>query len=74
MRWRLKDLVQWIWEEFRISLGETTMSRELKALGFVRISARPQHRGQNQFALDGFKKTSRTKWQQSGPDLQMEHR
>ena len=41
VRWRLKDLAQWILEEFRISLDETTVGRELKALGFVKISARP---------------------------------
>ena len=27
VRWRLKDLVQWIWAEFRISLDESTVSR-----------------------------------------------
>ena len=29
VRWRLKDLAMWIWEEFRISISETTLSREL---------------------------------------------
>jgi len=29
VRWRLKDLALWIWEEFRISLDETTLGREL---------------------------------------------
>ncbi len=37
VRWRLKDLVQWIWEEFGISLDETTVGRELNALGFHKI-------------------------------------
>ncbi len=37
VRWRLKDLVQWIGEEFGISLDESTMGRELKALGFRKI-------------------------------------
>ena len=37
VRWRLKDLVQWIWEEFGISLDESTMGRELKTLGFRKI-------------------------------------
>jgi len=67
VRWRLKDLAQWIWEEFRISLDETTVGRELKALGFVKISARPRHQGQNQFAIEDFKKTSPPNWQKSGP-------
>ena len=38
VRWRRKDLAQWIFEEFRISVDETTVGRELKALGFVKIS------------------------------------
>ena len=55
-RWRRKDLAQWIFEEFRISVDETTVGRELKALGFVKISARPRHKGQNEFAIEDFKK------------------
>ena len=65
VRWRLKDLVQWIWEEFRISLDETTVGRELKALGFRKISARPRHRGQNEFAVEDFKKNSPPSWKRS---------
>ena len=53
-RWRLKDLAQWVLEEFRISLDETTVSRELKALGFVKISARPRHTAQNELAIENF--------------------
>ena len=52
VRWRLKDLVQWLWDEFRVSLDESTVSRELKALGFVKISARPRHRAQNEFVRE----------------------
>ena len=33
VRWRLADLAQWRWEEFDISLSETTVGRELRALG-----------------------------------------
>ena len=58
VRWRLKDLAQWIWEEFRISIDETTMGRELKALGFRKISARPRHYAQNEQAIEDFKKVS----------------
>ena len=43
VRWRLKDLTLWIWEEFQISLSETTLSRELRALGYRKLSARPRH-------------------------------
>ena len=41
MRWRLKDLTLWVWEEFQISLSETTLGRELRALGYRKLSARP---------------------------------
>lgn len=67
VRWRLKDLGQWIFEEFRISLDETTVGRELKALGFVKISARPRHHAQNELALEDFKKTSPPRWKISAP-------
>jgi transposase len=67
VRWRLKDLVQWLWEEFRVSLDESTVSRELKALGFVKISARPRHRAQNELVREDFKKLSPPRWQRSGP-------
>ena len=50
VRWRRKDLAFWIFEEFRITLDETTVGRELRALGIRKISARPRHRGQNEFA------------------------
>ena len=67
VRWRLKDLVQWLWEEFRVCLDESTVSRELKALGFVKISARPRHRAQNEFVREDFKKACPPRWQRSGP-------
>ena len=67
VRWRLKDLVQWLWQEFHISLDETTASRELKALGFRRISARPRHYAQNELAMEAFKKTSPPHWKRSAP-------
>jgi transposase len=70
VRWRLKDLVQWLWDEFRISVDESTVSRELKALGFVKISARPRHRAQNEFVREDFKKAYPPSWQRSGPGWQ----
>jgi transposase len=65
VRWRLKDLAHWIWEEFRISLDESTVSRELKALGFRKVSARPRHYAQNELAIEDFKKTSQPSWRRS---------
>lgn len=59
VRWRLKDLVQWIFEDFGISLDETTVGRELKAMGFRKLSARPRHYAQNGKAIEDFKKLSR---------------
>src|SRR5215207_1673313 len=32
VRWRLKDLAWWVYEEFRISLDETTVGREVRKL------------------------------------------
>jgi len=66
VRWRLIDLMQWVWEEFGISLSEATMSRELKELGYRKVSARPRHHAQNEFAIEDFKKTSPPSWRRSG--------
>ncbi len=67
VRWRLKDLALWIYEEFRVSLDESTVSRELKALGFRKVSARPRHYAQNELAIEDFKKTSPPRWRRSAP-------
>ena len=65
VRWRLKDLVQWLFGTFRVSVSETTVSRELKRLGYAKLSARPRHHAQNEEALETFKKTSPPSWQRS---------
>jgi len=31
--WRIVDLCQWIWEEFRVVVAKQTLSRELRAMG-----------------------------------------
>ncbi|MFP6771603.1 MAG: IS630 family transposase, partial [Alphaproteobacteria bacterium] len=56
VRWRLSDLRQWIWQTYAISLDETNVSRELKGLGYVKITARPRHQAQNELVLEDFKK------------------
>lgn len=66
VRWRLKDLTLWIWEEFPISISETTLSRELRSLGYRKLSARPRHYAQNPEALEVFKKASLPGWRRSG--------
>ena len=50
---------QWVWEEFRISISAQTISRELRALGYRKLSARPRHHAQAAGAIEDFKKTSR---------------
>jgi transposase len=62
VRWRLKDLTLWVWEEFRISISPTTLSRALRSLGYRPLSARPRHYAQNPAALEAFKKASRPNW------------
>ena len=32
-----------MWEEFRVSIAKQTLSRELRALEYRKLSARPQH-------------------------------
>jgi transposase len=65
VRWRIIDLCQWMWDEFRVSIAKQTMSRELRALGYRRLSARPRHHAQAEGAIDHFKKTSPTFWTKS---------
>jgi transposase len=59
VRWRRKDLARWIYEEYRIEVDETTVGRELRAMGFRKLSARPRHYAQNGLELEAFKKPSR---------------
>ncbi len=54
--WRLIDLAHWLFEEFTVSLDETTVGRELKKLGYVKLTARPRHHAQDTEALEAFKK------------------
>ena len=61
-----QHLARWLLETFAISLDETTVGRELKALGFAKSSARPRHYAQNELAVEAFKKTSPPNWRRSG--------
>ena len=65
VRWRLCDLAQWIWEEFRISVSEETLGREVRAMGYRKLSARPRHHAQDAEVAEAFKKTSPPLWQKS---------
>ena len=65
VRWRLIDLAQWIFEEFRITIAKQTLSRELRAMGYRKLSARPRHHAQAAGAIEDFKKASPRAWRQS---------
>lgn len=56
VRWRLIDLVGWIYDEYGVSLDPSRLGRILKALGYRRLSARPRHHAQNPQALEAFKR------------------
>jgi transposase len=62
VRWRLIDLGQWLWEESRVSVSKQTLSRELRAMGYRKLSARPRHHAQAEGAIDLFKRPSPPAW------------
>ncbi|MBW6426218.1 winged helix-turn-helix domain-containing protein, partial [Rhizobium sp. XQZ8] len=49
----------------RISVSEETLGRELRAMGYRKLSARPRHHAQDAEAAEAFKKTSPPLWQKS---------
>ena len=65
VRWRLVDLIAWLWEEFRITISKQTLSRELRAMNYRKLSARPRHHAKNEAAVSAFKKTSPPVWRRS---------
>ena len=65
VRWRLIDLCQWLWETFQVSIAKPTLSREVRALGYRKLSARPRHHAQTDGAVEAFKKTSPCAWRRS---------
>jgi Winged helix-turn helix len=60
VRWRIVDLCQWIYEEFQLVVAKQTLSRDLRAMGYRKLSARPRHHAQTTNAIEDFKKPSRT--------------
>ena len=66
VRWRRKDLARWIFEEYRIEVDETTVGRDLRALGFRKLSARPRHYAQNGLEMEVFEKACPPSWRRSG--------
>lgn len=58
VRWRRIDLQKKIANEFGITVHERTVGKFLAKLGYVRLSARPEHPKANAAAQETFKKTS----------------
>ena len=73
VRWRLCDLAQWLWEEFRVSVSEQTLSREVRAMGYRKLASRPKHHAQDPQAIEDFKKVSPPQWQKSPPEQRKEN-
>jgi transposase len=65
VRWRIIDLCQWLWEEYEITVSKQTLSRELRAMGYRKLSARPRHHAQAAGAVEAFKKTGPRHWRRS---------
>jgi transposase len=65
VRWRIIDLCQWLWDEFRVGVSKQTLGRELRAMGYRKLSARPRHHAQAEGAIDDFKKVFRPFWTRS---------
>jgi transposase len=61
VRWRRIDLKRVIEERFGVVYAERSISRLLAELGFVHISARPQHPAQNPKVIEAYKKISRAR-------------
>ena len=58
VRWRRRDLQARIEETFGVVLHERSVGKQLAALGFRRLSVRPQHPKSDPEAQAAFKKTS----------------
>lgn len=72
VRWRLCDLAQWVWDEFELSVTRYTLGRELRAMGYRKLSARPRHRAQKSDDVADFKKASPPVWRRSSGGFRKE--
>jgi len=67
VRWRLGDLIAWLHRAFGVCLDETTLGRNLREMGYRKLSVRPRHHAQDAEAMEAFKKSSPTVWRKSDP-------
>jgi transposase len=65
VRWRIIDLCQWLLDEHQVTISKQTLSRELRAIGYRKLSARPRHHAQRPGAIEDFKKVSPPCWTRS---------
>lgn len=65
VRWQIIDLCQWLWDEFKVTIAKQTLSRELRAMGYRKLSARPRHHRQAAGAVEDFKKVCQPVWTRS---------
>ena len=42
VRWRIVDLCQWLWDEFRVSVSKQTLGRELRTMRYRKLSVTMQ--------------------------------
>ena len=47
--------MQWLWQEYRISVSRQTLGRELNATGYRKLTARPKHHAQDPDAIEALK-------------------
>ena len=65
VRWRIIDLCQWLLDEHQVTVSKQTLSRELRAIGYRKLSARPRHHAQRPGAIEDFKKACPPFWTRS---------
>ena len=65
VRWRLVDLAQWLFEEHRVTISPKTLSWEVRAMNYRKLSARPRHHAQVDGAVEDFKKAGQRVWTRS---------
>lgn len=73
VRWRIIDLAQWLWDEFKISISKQALGHELRTMGYRKLSARPQHRAQRPEDIAIFKKISPPVWRKSAKAFPRAH-
>lgn len=72
VRWRRVDLQKVLKERLGVEVHERTVGKYLTALGYRRLSVRPQHPDADPEAQEAFKKTSAKSWRKPSRQRQAE--